>query len=48
MFDPILGVRRDAFVYPIAVESPDEQSIAALNQGKPDLFQVVRAEDFYL
>ena len=48
MFDPILGCRRDAFIYPIAIESPDEQSIAALNQGKPDLLQLVPRGDFYL
>jgi GR25 family glycosyltransferase involved in LPS biosynthesis len=48
MFDPILGVRRDAFVYPIAIESPDEQSICALNQGKPNLLTVVNRADFYL
>jgi GR25 family glycosyltransferase involved in LPS biosynthesis len=48
MFDTVLGVRRDTFVYPIAIESPSEQSIAALNQGKPDLFQHVNANDFYL
>jgi GR25 family glycosyltransferase involved in LPS biosynthesis len=48
MFDTILGVRRDTFVYPIAIESPSEQSIAALNQGKPDLFQYLTANDFYL
>jgi len=48
MFDPILGVRRDALMLPIAVESPDEQSICAFNAGKPDLFQHVSRDAFYL
>lgn len=48
MFDPILGCRRDALMWPIAVEAPDEQSIAGDNQNKPDLFQTVPREYFYL
>jgi GR25 family glycosyltransferase involved in LPS biosynthesis len=48
MFDPILGCRRDTLMWPIAVEGPDEQSIAAFNHGKPDLFQTVSREHFYL
>jgi GR25 family glycosyltransferase involved in LPS biosynthesis len=48
MFDPILGVRRDALMLPIAVEGPSEQSIAGFNQGKPDLFQYVSRDIFYL
>jgi GR25 family glycosyltransferase involved in LPS biosynthesis len=48
MFDPILGVRRDTLMWPIAVEGPDEQSICAFNHGKPNLFQTVPREYFYL
>jgi hypothetical protein len=48
MFDPILGVRRDALMWPIAVEGPNEQSICAFNAGKPDLFATVPRDYFYL
>ena len=48
MFGQILGCRRDTLMVPIAVEGPDEQSIAAFNHGKPDLFQTVSRDSFYL
>jgi len=48
MFDPVLGCRRDTLMWPIAVEGPDEQSIAGDNQHKPDLFATVPRDYFYL
>ena len=36
LFDPILGCKRDALMLPIAIESPDEQTIAG-STNKPDI-----------
>jgi GR25 family glycosyltransferase involved in LPS biosynthesis len=38
MFDPVLGCRRHTLLDPIAVEGPDEQTIAG-STNKPDLWQ---------
>jgi len=43
-----LGCRRDVMLYPIAIESPDEQTIAG-STNKADLFACgMKHEDFYL
>jgi len=47
MFDPILGCKRSTLMIPIVLESPDEQTIAG-SYNKPDMFQIVNKDDFYL
>ena len=45
LFDPILGCRRHTLVKPIAVEEPNEPTIAGGN-NKPDLFLHLQRESF--
>ena len=45
LFDPILGCRRHTLVNPIAVEDPNEPTIAG-NNNKPNLFERLRRESF--
>ena len=45
LFDPVLGCRRHTLVEPIAVEHPDEPTIAGSN-NKPYLFDKLRRESF--
>jgi len=47
MFDPILGCRRHTLLDPIAVEGPNEQTIAG-STNKPNLWEVIDINRFYL
>jgi GR25 family glycosyltransferase involved in LPS biosynthesis len=48
IFDPILGTKRSTLMSPIAVESPDEQSIGVIGSNKPNLFIILNKNDFML
>ncbi len=45
LFDSVLGCRRHTLIDPIAVESPDEQTIAGSN-NKPNLWEQLDASQF--
>lgn len=45
LFDPVLGCKRHALVEPIAVEDPDEPTIAGSN-NKPYMFDRLRRDSF--
>jgi GR25 family glycosyltransferase involved in LPS biosynthesis len=47
MFDPVLGCRRHTLTYPIAVESPEEQSLAG-NYNKYPMLNDMDPSRFYL
>ncbi len=47
MFDPVLGCRRHTLIDPIAVEGPDEQTIAG-STNKPNLWESLDKSRFYL
>jgi GR25 family glycosyltransferase involved in LPS biosynthesis len=47
MFDPVLGCRRHTLTYPIAVESPEEQSLAG-NYNKYPMLNDMDPSQFYL
>lgn len=47
LFDPALGCRRHTLVDPIAVEGPEEQTIAGSN-NKPNLWETVDSNSFYM
>jgi hypothetical protein len=47
MFDPVLGCRRHTLLDPIAVEGPDEQTIAG-STNKPNLWEFLDKSRFYL
>ena len=47
MFDPILNCKRSTVSHPFIVECPEEQTIAG-NNNKPNLFQTIRREWFYM
>jgi len=47
LFDPVLGCRRHTVVHPIAVEGPEEQTIAG-STNKPDLWPHLNASLFCL
>jgi GR25 family glycosyltransferase involved in LPS biosynthesis len=49
LFDPVNGCRRDTMILPIAIESPDEQTIAG-STNKPDIITQceLNPNDFYL
>jgi GR25 family glycosyltransferase involved in LPS biosynthesis len=47
MFDPILGCRRHTLMDPLAVEGPNEQTIAG-STNKPNLWEVIDRNRFYL
>jgi GR25 family glycosyltransferase involved in LPS biosynthesis len=46
MFDPKLKCNRSTLYRPIVVEDPSEQTLAG-NNNKPDLFKILRKDDFY-
>lgn len=48
LYDPVLGCNRSTLTIPLVVESPNEQSIAGDNSNKPNLFQILKKEDFLL
>lgn len=45
LFDPVLGCRRHTLINPIAVEDPDEPTIAGSN-NKPYLFSTLKRESY--
>ncbi len=47
LFDPILGCRRHTLVEPIAVEDPDEPTLAG-STNKPYLFAVLKRDSFFM
>jgi len=47
LFDPVLGCRRHTLVDPIAIEGPDEQTIAGSN-NKPDLWASFPRESYFM
>jgi GR25 family glycosyltransferase involved in LPS biosynthesis len=47
LFDPRLGCRRHTLVHPIAVEDPNEPTIAGSN-NKCDLFTILQRDVFYM
>jgi GR25 family glycosyltransferase involved in LPS biosynthesis len=47
LFDPILGCRRHTLTTPIAIEGPNEQTIAGSN-NKPDLWALFPRESYFL
>jgi GR25 family glycosyltransferase involved in LPS biosynthesis len=47
IFDPILGCRRHTIIDPIAVEGPDEQTIAG-STNKPDLWRFLDRGRYHL
>ena len=47
IFDPVLGCRRHTVTQPIAVEGPNEQTIAGSN-NKPNLWEHLSPDEFYL
>jgi len=47
IFDTVLGCKRSTLMAPIVIESPDEQTLAG-SVNKPDMFQIVIKNDFYL
>jgi GR25 family glycosyltransferase involved in LPS biosynthesis len=47
IFDPVLGCRRHTLTYPIAVESPEEQSLAG-NYNKYPMLNDMDPSQFYL
>ena len=48
IFDPILGTKRSTLAIPIAIESPDEQSISVIGTNKPNLFAILNKSDYHL
>ena len=47
LFDPVLGCRRHTLLDPIAVEDPDEPTIAG-STNKPYLFSTLNRDSFYM
>lgn len=47
LFDPVLGCRRHTLKDPIAIEGPDEQTIAG-STNKPDLWLVFDRESYFI
>lgn len=46
IFDPVLGTRRSTLCLPIAIESPDEQSIGITGSNKPNLLNILDRNNF--
>ena len=47
LFDPVLGCRRHTLMEPIAVEDPDEPTLAG-STNKPYLFAVLNRDSFFM
>jgi len=47
IFDTFLGCKRSTLIFPIVIESPDEQTLAG-STNKPNLFEHVNRGEYYI